>query len=212
MPCEDCRLAQAGGLCEACRYQRRTNDLVAECGLIAATWRAALDDPAGVTAVIDHVRATMQSDTALVRDRFADVAGPEQLAADPVAAKAALAYAGLQAAETAQEEYRSSALRQLGRSDEAEAEYRSAYRTERNRHIPHPLDRQAVKEAVEAATKAGDTARRRVAEHLFATRLEQLRRRADFQDERGPVLSWTERLTKFAARPLPEDLARTGAA
>ncbi|WUT01711.1 hypothetical protein OHA46_33685 (plasmid) [Streptomyces sp. NBC_00708] len=212
VPCEDCGLAQAAGLCEACRYRRRTEDLVAECGLIVATWRAALDDPADITAVTDYVRAAMQSDTALARDGFADVAGPEQLAADPVATQAVLAHAGLQAAETALEEYRSSALHQLGRSDEAEAEYRRAYRTERNRHIPHPLDRQAVKEAVEAATKAGNTARKRVAEHLFATRLEQLRSRADVQDEQGPVVSWTERLTKLAARPLPEDLAGTGAA
>ncbi|MEU2026835.1 hypothetical protein ABZ565_32555 [Streptomyces sp. NPDC016469] len=208
VPCADCGLPRAAGLCEACRYGRRTEDLVAQCGLLAATWAAALEDPADVAAVTDHVRATVQADIARARHELARAAGPGELATDPAAAASALAYAGLQAAETALEEYRSSALGALGRSEEAEAEYRSAYRTERHRHIPHPLDQDAVKAAVEA----GDTARKRVAENLLAVRLEQLRDRADVQDEQVPVASWPERLAGLAARPLPEDTAETVAA
>ncbi len=52
----------------------------------------------------------------------------------------------------------------------------------------------------------------RAAARMFAKRLEQLRGRADARDEQGPVLSWTERLTEFAARPLPDDPVGTGAA
>ncbi|MET7344614.1 hypothetical protein [Streptomyces sp. NPDC005547] len=212
VPCEDCGLVLAGGLCEACRYLRRTADLVAECGLIAATWAATLDDPSDVATVTDHVQATMQDTITLARRRFADAAGPDQLAADPAAAQAALAYAGLKAAETAREEYRSCAVRKLGRGKEAETEAHNAYRTERNRHILHPLDRGAVKEAAEAATKAGETARRRAAEHLFTARLEQLRIQGGIQDEQVTAASWAERLAGLANRPLPEDLAGAGAA
>lgn len=185
---------------------------MAECGLVASTWAAALDDAADVAAVTDHVRAAVRDDIARARLALVHAAGPGELDADPTAAASALAYAGLRAAESALAEYRNSALLQLGRSPEAEAEHRGAYRSARSRHIPHPLDRDAVRAAVAAATEAADVARKRVADHLLATRLEQLRGRADAHDERLPVVPWSERLAAFAARPLPEDPAGQGAA
>ncbi|MEW1892282.1 hypothetical protein [Streptomyces sp. NPDC085659] len=206
--CADCGMPRAAGLCEACRYGRRTEALVAECALVASTWAAALDDPADVAAVTDHVRTAVRDDIARARLALVHAAGPSELDADPTAAASALAYAGLQAAESALAEYRSSARRALGQSEEAAAEYRSVYRSERRRHIPHPL----VQDAVAAARETGDTARKNVAEHLYAVRLEQLRGRTDSQDEEIPVASWSERLAGLAARLLPEDAAGQGAA
>ncbi|MBB5119299.1 hypothetical protein [Streptomyces eurocidicus] len=72
-----------------------------------------------------------------------------------------LAFAALQVVEAALPEYRSSALGRLGRTEEAEAEARRAYKTEQGRrwfqHNPHGAD------VVAAATKAADTARERTA-------------------------------------------------
>ncbi|MFD7716483.1 hypothetical protein [Streptomyces sp. NPDC059814] len=45
--CEDCGQQQAGGLCEACSYRRRTEALIVEAAMVAATWAADLDDQAG---------------------------------------------------------------------------------------------------------------------------------------------------------------------
>ncbi|MGW2082482.1 hypothetical protein ACWCOW_37185 [Streptomyces sp. NPDC001939] len=39
LACEDCGQQQAGGLCEACGYRRRTEALTVEAGLIAAPGR-----------------------------------------------------------------------------------------------------------------------------------------------------------------------------
>ncbi|WP_329345017.1 hypothetical protein OG252_51610 [Streptomyces sp. NBC_01352] len=67
-----------------------------------------------------------------------------------------LAFAALQAVEQALPEYRSSALGRLGRTEEAEAEARRAYKTEQNRRWfranPGGVD------AVAVATKAADAA------------------------------------------------------
>lgn len=41
LACEDCGQQQAGGLCEACGYRRRTEALVVEAGMVEATWSAA---------------------------------------------------------------------------------------------------------------------------------------------------------------------------
>ncbi|MFH8371421.1 hypothetical protein [Streptomyces sp. NPDC018031] len=110
-----------------------------------------------------------------------------------------LAFAALQAVEQALPKYRSSALRQLGRTEAAEAEARRAYKTEQGRrwfkHNPNGAD------AVAAATKAADTARKRTAQYLMATRLEQLREQAAVRTESAAVALWTDRLSELAARP-----------
>ncbi|MCX5321416.1 MULTISPECIES: hypothetical protein [unclassified Streptomyces] len=58
---------------------------------------------------------------------------PVELDADLVGAASVLAFAALQAVEQALPEYRSSALGHLGRTEEAEAEARRAYKTEQGR-------------------------------------------------------------------------------
>ncbi|MFH8736341.1 MULTISPECIES: hypothetical protein [unclassified Streptomyces] len=116
-----------------------------------------------------------------------------------------LAFTTLQAVEQALPEYRGSALGQLGRTEEAEAEARRAYKTEQNRrwfkHNPYGAD------AVAAATKAADAARERTAQHLLAVRLEQLREQALGGTETTPTTPWMDRLPEVAARPLHSDVA-----
>ncbi|MEU7428407.1 hypothetical protein [Streptomyces sp. NPDC040750] len=205
LPCADCGLQRSAGLCEACGFRRRTEAVIVEAGLIAATWSADLDDADDVAAVAAHVRASLEADIARARHEFLELMEPGALEADPVLAASALAFAALQAVEQALPEYRSSALGRLGRTEEAEAEARRAYKTEQGRrwykHNPHGAD------AVAAATKAADAARERTAQYLLAARLEQLRERAAARSEAAAPAPWTDRLPELAARPLDGEAA-----
>ncbi|MEU7229906.1 hypothetical protein [Streptomyces chrestomyceticus] len=86
----------------------------------------------------------------------------------------------------------------LGRTQEAEAEARRAFRSEQRR--PWFRHNPAGADAVAAAAKAADTARERVAEYLLAARLEQLHERSAARPARPA--SGTERLPGLAGRPL----------
>jgi ssDNA-binding Zn-finger/Zn-ribbon topoisomerase 1 len=140
LPCEDCGQQQAGGLCEACGYRRRTEALITEAGLVAAAWSADLTDPGDVAAVTAQVRATLEVDIAAARDQFLELMNPGELDADPVAAASALAFTSLQIVQQATPEYRRCALAMLARTQEAEAEATRAYATEKGRrqHRWHP--------------------------------------------------------------------------
>ncbi|MFG3429619.1 hypothetical protein [Streptomyces californicus] len=200
LACEDCGQQQAGGLCEGCGYRRRTAEAMVEAGLTAAAWAADLDDAGDVALVTSGVRASLEQEIADVHSGYLGALDPAGRSEDPAGVAAVLAYGALRTVEEALPEFRRSALKQLGRSEEAEAEARRAYRTEQNRrwyrHNPNGAD------AVAAATKAADTARKRAAEYLLATRMEQLRERA--LAGTGPVgpAPWAERLPVLAARPL----------
>jgi ssDNA-binding Zn-finger/Zn-ribbon topoisomerase 1 len=202
MPCEDCGQDRSAGLCEACGYRRRTEAAIVEAGMVAATWSAALDDAADVAA---HVRATLEADIEATHQQFLELMEPGDLEANPVAAASVLAFNALQAVEQALPEYRSSALGRLGRTEEAEAEARRAYKTEQNRRWfrknPNGAD------AVAAATKASDAARERTAEYLLATRLEQLRTQMADRTESAAPAPWSARLTELATRPLDGETA-----
>ncbi|MFE4540213.1 hypothetical protein ACFRKB_34970 [Streptomyces scopuliridis] len=203
--CADCGQQRAAGLCEACGYRRRTEALIVEAGMVAATWAADLTDAADVAAVTDHVREALAADIAKAQGEFMAMVEPGELDADPAGAASVLAFAALQAVEQAVPEYRSSALGRLGRTEEAEAEARRAYKTEQGRrwfkHNPHGAD------AVAAATKAADTARERTAQYLLAARLEQLREQAAARTKASGSAPWADRLPDLAARPLDDDTA-----
>lgn len=205
LPCEDCGQERSAGLCEACGYRRRTEALIAEAGLVAATWSAALDDADDVAAIAVRVRASLEADIERARREFLELMEPGALDADPILAASALAFAALQAVEQALPEYRSSALGRLGRTEAAEAEARRAYKTEQNRrwfqHNPHGAD------AIEAATKAADTVRERTAQYLLATRLEQLRKQQAAPSEQAAPALWSPRLPELAARRFDGDTA-----
>ena len=205
LACEDCGQQQAGGLCEACGYRRRTEALVVEAGMVAATWSADLTDQADVDAVAADVRASLAADIERARRAFLDSAPPGELDVDPIGAAAVLAFGALRAVEAALPEFRSSALGRLARTEEADAEARQAYKTEQGRrwfrHNPTGAD------AVAAATKAADTARGRTAEYLLTTRLKQLREQATARTEQAVAAPWTDRLPELAARQLDADMS-----
>ncbi|WP_326681018.1 hypothetical protein [Streptomyces sp. NBC_01237] len=207
LACEDCGQERAGGLCEACGYRRRTEVLIVEAGMVAATWAAVLDDRADVDAVTADVRASLAADIERTRQEFLDSVEPGDLDTDPDGAASVLAFAALQTVEAALPEYCSSALGRLGRTEEAEAEARRAFRTEQGRrwyrHNPNGAD------AVAAATKAADAARERTAQHLLARRLEQLRKAAVAQPQGPAVAPWTGRLAELATRPLGHETTGT---
>lgn len=202
LACEDCGQERAAGLCEACGYRRRTEVLIVEAGLVAVTWAADLSDAADVAAVTDHVRTSLAADIAKAQGEFMAMVEPGELDADPAGAASVLAFAGLQAVEAALPEYRSSALGRLGRTEEADAEARRAYRAEQERrwfrHNPHGAD------AVAAATKAADEARERTAQYLLAARLEQLREQTAARTKQAGPAPWPDRIP---GPPLDDDAA-----
>ncbi|MGW6880200.1 hypothetical protein ACWGEU_08030 [Streptomyces goshikiensis] len=173
LPCEDCGQQRAAGLCERCDHRRQTEALIGQAGLFAAAWSAALTDPGSVAAVAAGVRTAIGDSVAIAWQEFLQITDVSALQANPEAAQDAYAFAALQTAQQAVQECQDTALAMLGQTSEAEAEAWRAYKTEQGRHWfkhnPHGAD------AIAAAIKAADTARERVAEHLLATRLEQLR-------------------------------------
>ncbi|MFC8705903.1 hypothetical protein ACFUIV_27510 [Streptomyces anulatus] len=205
LPCEDCGQQRSGGLCEACGYRRRTEVLIVETGLVAATWSADLTDQGTVAAVTDEVRTSLLTDITRAQDEVMAMMEPGELDADPAGVDAVLAFTALQTVEAALPEYRSSALGRLGRTGEADTEAAQAYRAERGRrwfqHNPDGAD------AVAAATKAGDAARERTAQHLLAVRLKQLREQALARTGAAVAAPWRDRLPELAARPLHTDTA-----
>ncbi|GHB33024.1 hypothetical protein [Streptomyces chryseus] len=205
LPCEDCGQEQAAGLCEVCGYRRRTEALTVEAGMLAAAVSADLDDSQAVAAVLVHVRATLQVTGQKAVDDFLGAAEPGQLDADPLGTASVLAYGALQAVQDAAPEYRRQALEMLGRTEEAEAEARRAYRTEQGRHWFQHNPTGA--DAIAAAEKAADAARERVAECLLATRLEQLREQQAARSEQAAAAPWSGRLPELAARALDGDAA-----
>ncbi len=207
LPCQDCGQQQAGGLCEACGYRRRTEEALTEAGLIAATWAADLRDGDDIVAVASGVRASLEQEIADARTRYLNVLGQAEAEADPAGTAAVLAYRALRIVEEALPEFWSSALKWLSRTEEADEEARRASRAEKGRrwfrHNPHGAD------AVAAAAKAADAARERTAQHLLAVRLEQLRTRSAAPAERPGAAPWTDRLPELAARPLAGDATGT---
>ncbi|PJM98565.1 hypothetical protein CG740_34510 [Streptomyces sp. CB01201] len=205
LACEDCGQPQAGGLCEPCGYERRTEALTVEAGMVAATWAADLEDQAAIEAVAADVRASLTDDIERTRRVFLASAPLGELDADPIGAASVLAFGALRAVEEALVEFRRSALGRLARTEEADAEARRAYKTEQGRrwfrHNPSGAD------AIAAATKAADTARERAAECLLATRLGRLREQAAAGTRQAASAPWTDRLPEFAGRPLTDDIA-----
>ncbi|MGK5627977.1 hypothetical protein [Streptomyces sp. URMC 123] len=107
-----------------------------------------MSDPADVAAVTAHLRASLEADIECTRRELLQLVESGELETNPALAAAALAFAALQAV---------------------------------------------------------DTARQRTAQHLLATRLEQLREQAAARTEKASAEPWTDRLPELAARPLNSD-------
>ncbi|WP_333750110.1 hypothetical protein [Streptomyces sp. IBSBF 2394] len=204
-PCEDCGRDQAAGLCEACDHRRQTETLIGEAALLAAAGTADLSDPDSVAAVTSEARTAIGSGIAAAWQQFLQITDVAALEADPEAARDAYAFTGFDTARQAVQEFQTTALAMLGRTEEAEAEARRAFKAEQGRpwfqHNPTGAD------AVAAATEKAEAARERTAEHLLAVRLEQLRERAAAGTEAAAAAPWTDRLPELAARSLDGEAA-----
>ncbi|MFF9870174.1 hypothetical protein ACF1G0_33155 [Streptomyces sp. NPDC013953] len=197
--CGECGRARSAGLCEACDHRRQTEVLIGEAGLFAAAWSADLTDPSSVAAVTAEVRTAIEDAIAAEWEQFQQITDPEILeAAGPDAIEDAAAHNALLTAESAAAEHRQQALVMLGRSEEAQAEARKAYATERAKPWHQALP--DSDNALRAATAAAAEAQVRTAEHLLAVRLEQLRTQARPEPVRSAP--WSQRLPELAARPL----------
>ncbi|MFE7777664.1 hypothetical protein ACFU5O_27950 [Streptomyces sp. NPDC057445] len=205
IPCEDCGADRAAGLCETCGYRRQTRDLIAELGLIAATWAADLDDPVDIEAVAASVRANVQRRIDERRQHLVDLMDPTDHEYQSLRnVHSVLAFNALQTVRDAEPEYRASALAMLARSVEADAEALRAYATEESRrwHQQYPDTSRA------AAQTAAHAARQRTAQHLLDTRLDTLR--APRRPKTGTVTAsqgaprgpWSDRLAELATRPI----------
>ncbi|MCC9707292.1 hypothetical protein E4N62_19635 [Streptomyces sp. MNU76] len=204
LPCEDCGQDRSAGLCEACDHRRQTETLIVEAGLIAATWSDGLTDPGTVAAATAKARTAIGNSIATAWQEFLQITDVAALEANPEAAEDAYAFAAFQTAQQSLQEYQDNALAMLGRTEEAEAEARRAYKAEQGRpwfqHHPNGAD------AIAAATKASDRARERTARYLLAKRLEQLREQAAARTETAAAAPWTDRLPELAARRLNSDV------
>ncbi|MFD3567401.1 hypothetical protein [Streptomyces sp. NPDC058667] len=197
--CADCGRERSAGLCEACDHRRQTEALIVEAGFFAATWSADLTDRAAVAAVADGVRAAIEADIAADWAQFQKITDPAALAAaGPDAVEDAAAHNAFLAAESAVAEYQHQALVMLGRSEEAQAEARKAYATERAKPWFQALP--DSDDALRAATEAAAQAQARTAEYLLALRLEQLRAQAPPEPVRPAP--WSRRLPELAAHSL----------
>ncbi|MGC5401741.1 hypothetical protein ACPXCP_39135 [Streptomyces sp. DT20] len=173
LACEECGRGRAAGLCEACGHRRQTETLIGEAGLIAAAGSADLSDRGSIASAVAGARTVIGERIAAAWQEFLEITDVATLEANPQAAADAYAFTALQTAQQAVGEHQDNALAMLGRTEEAEAEGRRAYRAEQGR--PWFQYNPTGADAVAAATKAADTARERTAEHLLATRLKQLR-------------------------------------
>lgn len=197
--CADCGRARSTGLCEACDHRRQTDALIAEAGFLAATWSADLTDPAAVAAVAAEVRTAIEADIAAEWEHFqqiTDLADLEAAVLDVVEDTAA--HNAFLTAESAVAEYQHQALVLLGRSEEAQAEARKAYATERAKPWFQALP--DSDDALRAATEAAAQAQVRTAEYLLAVRLEKLRTQALPEPVRPAP--WSRRLPELAAHSL----------
>ncbi|MFF1511887.1 hypothetical protein [Streptomyces sp. NPDC058326] len=197
--CADCGRARSAGLCEACDHRRQTEALIAEAGLLAATWSADLTDPAAVAAVAAEVRTAIEADIAAEWEQFQQITDLADLeAAGPDVVEDTAAHNAFLAAESAVTEYQHQALVMLGRSEEAQAEARKAYATERAKPWFQALP--DSDDALRAATEAAAQAQARTAEYLLTVRLKQLRIQA--RPEPVRPAPWPQRLPELAAHPL----------
>ncbi|MFC8765123.1 hypothetical protein ACFUAG_31005 [Streptomyces sp. NPDC057193] len=197
--CTDCGRAQSAGLCEACDHRRQTEALIAAAGFLAATWSTDLTDPAGVAAVAAEVRTAIEADIAAEWEQFLQMTDLADLeAAGPDVVEDTAAHNAFLAAQSAVAEYQHQALVLLGRSEEAQAEARKAYATERAKPWFQALP--DSDDTLRAATQAAAQAQARTAEYLLAVRLEQLRAKALPEPVRPAP--WSQRLPELAAHSL----------
>ncbi|KEF04859.1 MULTISPECIES: hypothetical protein [Streptomyces] len=156
LPCRQCGVPEAGGLCGVCRAQEDTEALLRQAVAAAVAGCGRPVDSGAAAALAADAEAAMRAHLQRVCNQIRQEGGNE------VSAKVA----GRLAAESLLHERRRSALRALGRGPEAEAEAGQARAAQGRRRHLHPTA-QAAEQAAETAARE---ARQRTAEHLLAAR------------------------------------------
>jgi hypothetical protein len=182
-PCEDCSIADAGGLCLTCSTRRKTAALVKQAVDITVALRAELDDQKALTELTERVEQdTWSVLTTACAGEDADDAASE-------------AYTERLVAEKLLAQRRSAALTHLRRTKLAKAEAEHAHRMTMRQESMYPTRQKAL----EAAAAASEKARARVAEQLLNDFLRDLlQARSITAPVRRP---WRERCAELAARP-----------
>ncbi|MFH0246374.1 hypothetical protein ACGRHY_29035 [Streptomyces sp. HK10] len=190
VPCRQCGLPEAGGLCLGCTLQESTRKVVEEAVDIVLALRADFADPQAVASLAEQIE----------RDTWADVRRVE-VSCDYLVVRAD---AECERARRLLEQRRREALVSLGESPAARAEALHVQRMAL-RHI-WPVTEKARADA----TRAAHEARARVAHELLVGHLAKLRRFRSESVPRPARRPWSQRLAELAAQPL--EAAASGSA
>ncbi|MFF6888681.1 hypothetical protein ACFY9F_36525 [Streptomyces sp. NPDC012421] len=201
-PCGECGRAHADGLCDACRYQRAAQDLLAEAEALSA---AAVDpaDRAGMHQAVADTREILGTLTREARQRFLAAHVPSGTPGEQDTVRDVVAYTELDVLKQVVPQIRQSALKALAASQEATAEADRVYASERARRWDWPDASEA--DVIVAARQTAQRARARAAEHLLTVRLNQQRDQNTTRNAQAVAApaSWAQRLATYAARELP---------
>ncbi len=156
LPCAQCGEPETGGLCGTCWGWEETEKLLTDAKALVAAGCGEPDDPELTQAMADMAEHQAHARIQDACDK-ADAAG---------ASATMIALAAKMKAQDIVDEYRTTALRTLGREIQVEAEARNAHAAQMRRRHLHP----SIEDAEQAATQAAEEARRRTAEHLLTLR------------------------------------------
>ncbi|MBB1258314.1 hypothetical protein [Streptomyces alkaliterrae] len=159
-PCRACCRPNSAGLCDPCREQQATEQLLAETVELVVAAHADLEDPTSRATLADAT-------TRQLRDEFARVQAEAERAGLPDTVHLTVRLH----AELTLADHRTAALNTLARTPEADAEAHAAAQACLRRHHPH-TDPDAAQHAAE---DAGDRARQRAAHTLLEQKLTRLR-------------------------------------
>ncbi|MEU9858641.1 hypothetical protein [Streptomyces sp. NPDC047974] len=207
LPCEECGRANADGRCDACRYRRAAQELLAEAESLSA---AAVDpaDSEGTRRAVGDTREILGVLMGEARQRFLTAHVPSGTPGEQDTVRDVIAYAELEVLKEIVPQIRQSALRALAASQQATAEADRVYATERARRWDWPDASEA--DVIAAARQSAQQARARTAEHLLAVRLDQLSGQNPTRDAKATASdSRAQRLAEYAARALPGEVVGT---
>ncbi|GHI24577.1 hypothetical protein Shyd_59480 [Streptomyces hydrogenans] len=204
LPCEECGRANSDGRCDACRYQRAAQELLAEAESLSA---AAVDpaDSEGIRRAVGDTREILGVLMGEARQRFLTAHVPSGTPGEQDTVRDVIAYAELEVLKEVVPQIRQSALRALAACQQATAEADRVYATERARRWDWPDASEA--DVIAAARQSAQQARARTAEHLLAVRLDQLSGQNPTRDAKATASdSRAQRLAEYAARALPGEV------
>ncbi|MFD5513836.1 hypothetical protein ACFWIB_39845 [Streptomyces sp. NPDC127051] len=184
-PCEDCGIADAGGLCLGCTAAHGMAEVVRRAVAVAVAMRADLTDHQAVKKLSDRIEA----------DTLATAAAAAKTADDP----AIRAFTQFSAVRKILADRTRRALDCLERGSVADAAAKQAHWATRRRATWHPSN-----DLHEAVAKAEAKARTEAARELLDRLLADVKRARSSSTHRPPT-DWAVALSDYADRLLPEE-------